>query len=164
MLTMGRSLSEAREQPHRYKLRGRGLPTFGNGSAAVGKDFNTTVAPRLGGEVGQERAGGESMKSGTISGHLMPVPGNLFPAVRWGWKNPFKSTKRALRPVIQGELSLDNVKPLRNDLSDSDLELVRPVKRIEQEQNSVRVEAEDVPVVKARPILTRVRAMFQRAK
>jgi len=50
-----------------------------------------------------------------------------YPGGRWTvFKNPF--VKRSNKPVaatpVQGELLLDLVKPIRNDLSDSDLELV----------------------------------------
>jgi len=49
-----------------------------------------------------------------------------FPLGRWALKaNPFKSpAQAAATPVVQGELSLEKVKVVRNDLSDSDLELV----------------------------------------
>ena len=33
------------------------------------------------------------------------------------------------RPLVQGELSLDGVKVVRNDLSESDLEIVEPKKK-----------------------------------
>ena len=55
-----------------------------------------------------------------------------FPIGRWTlFKNPFSRTPKP-KPVeapAQSELSLDQVKPVRNDLSDADLELVRPLKR-----------------------------------
>ncbi len=51
---------------------------------------------------------------------------NAYPLGRWTLKaNPFKSSIRPARPPgVQGELSLEKVKVVRNDLSDSDLELV----------------------------------------
>ncbi len=56
-----------------------------------------------------------------------------FPRGRWAiFRNPFaKAGKPAASVVpVQAELSLDLVKPVRNDLSDADLELVqmRPAK------------------------------------
>jgi hypothetical protein len=51
------------------------------------------------------------------------------------FKNPFSKTPKP-KPVevpAQPELSLDLVKPVRNDLSDADLELVQPVKRALEE-------------------------------
>lgn len=80
-----------------------------------------------------ERSGAESpaktrvvMGAETISETSRARP--AFPKGRWTLpENPFRSsytpkTKRARG--VQAELSLDNVKPVRNDLSDSDLELV----------------------------------------
>ena len=54
---------------------------------------------------------------------------NAYPMGRWTLKaNPFKSASRPATPVVQGELSLEKVKVVRNDLSDSDLELVAAAK------------------------------------
>ena len=166
MLTMGRSLSEASHQPHRYKLKNKGLPTFGNPTVPISKDLDVAVAPRLGGKVERERADSEPMKTGIVAGRLMPVaPISLLPRVKWTWKvNLFRSAKPAPCPIVQGELCLDKVKPVRNDLSDSDLELVAPPKRTVSAQQSVCIESQEIPVVKARPILTRIRGLFQRNK
>jgi hypothetical protein len=57
---------------------------------------------------------------------------------------------------------LDKVKPLRNDLSDSDLELVAAVKQPEPAQKAVTVESEEIQVVKARTMVARVLALLQR--
>ena len=55
------------------------------------------------------------------------VPPQAYPRGRWtAFKNPFVKRGQpgnAVAPV-QGELLLDLVKPIRNDLSDSDLEVV----------------------------------------
>jgi len=69
----------------------------------------------------------------------------------------------AARLAVQGELSLDRVKPVRNDLSDSDLELVAVTKRPEATPAVVRIGSLDVPVVKTVPLLARVRGLFRRA-
>jgi hypothetical protein len=54
--------------------------------------------------------------------------GHRFPQGRWTmFRNPFsKSSKPANPPrgAVQGELGLDLVKPVRNDLTDSDLLVV----------------------------------------
>jgi hypothetical protein len=55
------------------------------------------------------------------------VPKPAFPLGRWSIiKNPFSPHRihKAALPPVQGELSLDMVKPVRNDLSDADLEIV----------------------------------------
>jgi hypothetical protein len=60
------------------------------------------------------------------TGRVAETAVNSFPRGRWTLQaNPFKSSyKPELRQPAQGELSLDGVKPVRNDLSDSDLELI----------------------------------------
>ena len=51
-----------------------------------------------------------------------------FPRGRWTlFKNPFSKAPKAAASTapVQSELLLDSVKPVRNDLSDADLELVQ---------------------------------------
>jgi hypothetical protein len=55
-------------------------------------------------------------------------PQHAYPLGRWtGFKNPFgRKTAPSREPApVQGELSLDTLKVVRNDLSDADLEIVR---------------------------------------
>jgi hypothetical protein len=68
--------------------------------------------------------GEQTMKAEPAEGTGKAATG--FPLGRWALKaNPFKSPAQgAAPPVVQGELSLEKVKVVRNDLSDSDLELV----------------------------------------
>ncbi|HWN96130.1 MAG TPA: hypothetical protein VNT99_13920 [Methylomirabilota bacterium] len=161
LLTVGRSLSEAREQRHRYKLKNKVLPMFGNPAAPTSRSFEVAVKP--GGKVGPERAATKYMKTETVADAAAPATSaNPFPNGRWTLKaNLFKSAKEPLMPVVQGELSLDKVKPMRNDLSDSDLELVAAAKRPEA-ATTMKIESEEVPVAKAQPMLGRVLALFQR--
>jgi hypothetical protein len=160
LLTVGLSLSEARERPHRYKLLNGALPTFGNPTAPSNRNFDMGTAPRSGGEVGQ-KAETEPMKTESVAAVAeKEAPMNVFPAGRWTIRaNPFKSEKPTPRPTVQGELSLDKVKPLRNDLSDCDLELA-PSKPAEL--STVKVGEMEVPVVKVQPLWARVSALFQR--
>ena len=57
------------------------------------------------------------------------APKQAFPQGRWTiFRNPFggaTAKSKAAEAPVQGELSLDAVKPVRNDLSDSDLEVIR---------------------------------------
>ena len=57
------------------------------------------------------------------------APKQAFPQGRWTiFRNPFGGAlakSKAVQAPVQGELSLDAVKPVRNDLSDSDLEVIR---------------------------------------
>ena len=55
------------------------------------------------------------------------VPPQAYPQGRWTvFRNPFVKRGKSVEPTppVQGELLLDLVKPVRNDLSDSDLEVV----------------------------------------
>jgi hypothetical protein len=96
----------------------------------------------------------EGMRQATPSRGRWTLPVNLFKPSR----------APALRPAIQGELSLDKVKPVRNDLSDSDLDLVAATKKPEATPDAVKIECVEVLVVKARTIFERVRGLFERTK
>ena len=164
LLNVGRSLSEAREQRHRYKLKNSALPTFGNPTVPAVRNFEVAGDAKPGSEAGPGRAADEPMKIQTVAEQTTQVtPTNPFPRGRWTLKaSPFKSVKPASRPVVQGELSLDKVKPLRNDLNDSDLELVPVMKQPESMPNAVKIDSEEEPLAKEQPMLRRVLALFQR--
>jgi hypothetical protein len=158
LLTAGRSLSEARERPHRYKVRSGALPKFGKPSAPAAARSATSFAAS---ERSENAVGSQPMNSNTVS--VQKLPG--MPVLgEWARKiNLFKPARpTAARLAVQGELSLDRVKPVRNDLSDSDLELVKVTRRPEATPSVVKIESVDVPVVKVVPILARVRGLFQR--
>lgn len=168
LLTVGRSLSEARDRPHRFKLLNGALPKFGKASAsAVNKSFEVAAPPGAGSEMKQDRAGSGSMKTETIAEEqkrATPASMHAFPVGRWTL-NPFKTPPAPTpRQTVQGELSLDKVKPVRNDLSDADLELVAVRKRPEATSDSVQIESVKVPVVKTKPLLERMRGLFRRTK
>jgi hypothetical protein len=140
------TLSEAKDQPHRYKVRAGGLPTFGNPTEPAVKNF---------GGVSAERA-------------KVATPQRLVKtAASAGWANklnPFAKQGAPIeRTAVQGELLLDNVKPLRNDLTDTDLELaaVRPP---EATPGVVKIGSVEIPVVKVAPVWQRVRGLIQRLR
>jgi hypothetical protein len=136
LLTVGRSLDEARDRPHRYKLLSGAMPTFGHArQMRVGpkSSFGAVTARPHEGAIGLEEkdlaetetsVGEQTMKAEAAEGTGKAA--TTFPLGRWAMKaNPFKSPAQAApTPVVQGELSLEKVKVVRNDLSDSDLELV----------------------------------------
>jgi hypothetical protein len=129
LLKVGRSLGEARDRPHRYKLLNGVMPTFGRASGAVQKSELTERAAderKSGPAEIKTRVGGPTMNMEAAETMGKTPATNAFPTRRWALKgNPFKSSLRsAPRPVVQGEFALDKVKVVRNDLSDSDLELV----------------------------------------
>ena len=154
LLTAGRSLSEAREQPHRYKLTKGAFPNFGKPVAARGA---------TGGEMNAGAVGSQAMKTDTVAQKVM---GAAPSHKRWALpSNPFKLSRAPVpHPAVQGELSLDKVRPVRNDLSDSDLELVAAAKKPEATPAAVIIESIEVPVVKVKPLWERMRGLFQRAQ
>ena len=139
LLAAGRSWSEPRDRPHRYKLKNGVLPTFGNNPSAVverhvDSNAETTVSqkPSAVPDAPKQFCGTETMKAEPVAEPTfeMGAPQSGASLKRWSWKvNPFKA-RSAKQPVtapcqtLQGELSLDKVKVKRNDLSDSDLEVV----------------------------------------
>ena len=161
LLTAGSSLSEARERPHRYKLRSGALPKFGNRDGSTDVKKSSVAFARS--ERATSAVESQPMNSNVVTMQKapgMPALGDLARKI-----NVFKAAPPvAVRPAIQGELSLDRVKPVRNDLSDSDLELVRVTKKPEATPSSVQIGPVEVPVVKAVPLLQRVRGLFQRAR
>ena len=153
LLTIGRSLSEARERRHRYKVKSSKLPTFGNPAGPVlEKRFGVGAAPGARRSETSERATGtKRMKREAIMEEQ-------------GWSRKGKADRSAEPPeTVQGELSLDKVKPVRNDLSDSDLEL-KNIQQTDRDTNATKGEVAEaeIPLVKAQPLLARVLALFQR--
>ena len=131
LLTVGRSLSEARDRPHRFKVLNGAMPTFGRSDGVEDKLKGEWNAEQRGEETIEHKAnlGEPAMKTEptqVVEKTEKKSAMNAYPLGRWTLKaNPFKSsTKPVPEPVVQGELSLDKVKVIRNDLSDSDLELV----------------------------------------
>lgn len=167
LLTVGRSLSEARNQPHRYKLMNGALPTFGNPAGpALERAFEVGApAPRERLEAESDRQGLETqgMKTDTIAVGTAPL---VTPRSGWVAKvNPFRTEKPpAPRRAVQGELSLDKVKPVRNDLSDSDLELVTATQPPELGPAVAKGEVAAVPAMKASRWWKRISGLFGRAK
>ena len=123
LLTVGRSWSEVKNEPHRYKLRTDGWPRFGYEAPPAWKQTTTSSKPRVETE----------MKTETMTANSDVV--QAFPRGRWTLGA--KPAPRARPAAVQGELSLDRVKPVRNDLSDTDLELVpaKPVVKVREPQN-----------------------------
>ena len=172
LLNAGRSLSSVQDRPHRFKLKRGALPNFGNVDGAVRVKKPVASGLEWGGKVLENTplVGKEAMKTETVEQEMVKAPMAQTPTLsRWlPMGNPFKS-RRAPQPpprtTIQGELRLDNVKPVRNDLSESDLELVvgaRPVSV--PVPVSVNIESVDVPVVSAKPWWSRVGQLVQRVR
>ena len=143
LLTVGRSLGLIRDRPSRYKMTQQSLlPKFGPAKAdetgVLERDANLKVAD--GSPAGNEsptaaidaNAAKRKKTMTTIETEFPATPKQAYPAGRWTiFRNPFGSAVAKPQPAVQGknpvqgELLLDAVKPVCNDLSDSDLEVVR---------------------------------------
>jgi len=154
LLAVGRSLGRVNDQPSRYRLMTQQslLPKFGPSKNSVGEPpvsertasaaqdapprptvstlrregIRTTQAnPMKDSNNMKTAAANHSAPAAAVS----PLPQQTFPHGRWTlFKNPFsgapKPKAKTSGTPLQGELLLDAVKPVRNDLSDSDLEVV----------------------------------------
>ena len=178
LLNAGRSLSSVQDRPHRYKVKRGALPNFGNGDGA-GRGGKSAVSGAGWGEsilAKPPLPGSEAVKTETVVEEVARTPVAKVPSLkRWMPKgNPFKSLRAPQSPPpasVQGELRLDNVKPVRNDLSDSDLELVVATRRepvqspiSSQRPRSVLIESVEVPVVSEGSWWSRVGQFVQRVR
>jgi len=147
LLTVGRSLATIKDQPSRYRMTQQNLlPKFGPSNrpeAAAAPLQPTPTAAAKGEKIKQwpssqkevpttkKKMSAEALNKAEADEPSVSAPTDAsqaaFPAGRWsGMRNPFGARKReeSQRAPTQGELSLDMVKPVRNDLSDADLEVV----------------------------------------
>jgi hypothetical protein len=144
------------------------MPTFGR--PEVGNWQRQRRIAEREDEVAQYKtdSGEQTMKTGAApAGKGTESVMNAYPLGRWTLKaNPFKSSsKPAGQPVVQGELSLDKVKVVRNDLSDSDLELVAATRRAEQGGNVFAAAAPATPAGEVKlSFWKRLRSRWFRAK
>ena len=146
LLTTGKSLVGMSDAESRYRVtRERLLPQFGsarNPFISTGKAEPASAEARpsanCGGNGAAEGGGGIQGASGEPA--VTRARGALrlkAAALLSGWKAKLggllrrprsKAVKPAIprftKPPVQGELSLDKIKVLRNDLSDADLEVV----------------------------------------
>lgn len=151
LLTVGRSLGAVRDQPSRYKMTQQSLlPKFGAAKQSetveapvVDSDLKAAPVPPVNANTKQKAASEPTAAKEKRTKVMTAVetefpavdtaapvmPKQAFPQGRWTiFRNPFGtavSKPKAVPAPVQGELSLDSVKPVRNDLSDSDLEVIR---------------------------------------
>ena len=162
LLTASRSLGTIKDQPSRYKMTEQNLlPKFGqsNRSEGTAAQMTQTAMPKVA-EVAPAPPSREQMSrtkkemSSEAWNKIGPdqktavastaVPKPAVPARRWPRiRNPFaaRKTVEIQCPTTQGELSLDLVKPVRNDLNDADLELVVRHKRPVNTQKGISASA-----------------------
>jgi len=179
LLTVGRSLGKVGDQPSRYKMTQQSLlPRFGSTKApeervpSVGEVGNQVIAKAKleQSSLGFVAAANDRKKMNAVQSKPQEVtvpkiatPRPAFPLGRWTlFKNPFSKTPKA-RPVesiVQPELSLDAVKPVRNDLSDADLELVQSAKRTLEKSVPAMVEPDKVAVTSEGVAWSRIKTQF----
>jgi len=150
LLTAGRSLVGLNDAETRYRMTSQKLlPRFGPGKNPFCAP-DRPVAPPTDACGKTEHGSASSREPAAMAGARVAAPVNargwsILSALRlrtaalrggWTWKltgllcRPGSQPVRALNPrpaklAVQGELSLDRIKVVRNDLSDTDLEVVR---------------------------------------
>jgi len=127
LLTTGKSLVGLKDQVHRYRLGTQGLlPKFGPArnpfqEPADGARGDGREIPRSEAGMGSEKGGNGPRGEEPATSKGLRGLGNWFAG------KPVVSGKRGGPPVtppLQYELSLERVQVVRNDLSDTDLEIV----------------------------------------
>jgi len=163
LLTVGRSLGRISGEPGRYRMTQQSLlPKFGPVNApedrALGLSEKTNPVvvkteiktPEIATAINDRK----NMNSVQPSSQGTPAPNAAvsrpaFPRGRWSlFKNPFSKSPKptAASAPVQSELSLDAVKPVRNDLSDADLEVVQAApRRVEAAAPAVSIAPEAAP-------------------
>ena len=140
-LAVGKSLGGVGTEPSRYRMNAQGmLPKFGREGArpapapVTAAPAVTSLPPAI-----TKAAKATSFLGTPMTKHSIAVQSRSQRsggAKFWGpWtrlKDKFTSNGGAARvagPPVQAELALDMVRPVRNDLSDSDFEILAPAKR-----------------------------------
>ena len=141
LLTVGQSLREVHDEPNPYKITEQHLlPKF----AAVGRpvalappkerftrpiqirsDFQAVKVSQAAIRAVSTASAAKAVKAAVANEGKHPVPGM---ATRQGWRAFFslaaRTKPRTRRPWVQGEMTLDTVRVIRNDLNEADLEVV----------------------------------------
>ena len=151
LLSIGQSFAGAKHVPGRYKMCAEfRLPQFGSGGL---NDERVRRQSNCGGSLSEakfsfleralrmlwagdlERASGEGRQNASVDAFAKAHPvGRLSEAAFPGKaRRPLltrllvrKGSSSIERPLVQSELALENVRVVRNDLSDADLEVVAP--------------------------------------
>ena len=148
LLSVSRSFVGGKSQPGRYKMAQQGtLPKFAPVSRPVSlapkrensaRPVDGTIAPSIASSPaagplpmlpldGPKTSPSGGPGGGATAPRARARDANTLPAsTKWFRlrKNPFTSRRTRPRMPAPGQLSLDAVKPVRNDLSDADLEVV----------------------------------------
>lgn len=145
LLTVGRTLRLVKDEPHRFRTpAGRAVPRFEASlrarrravimkTAVIANPKEAGAEVRPGWEEPARTATPGLGATDTVQSRVDQAPRKwsfwgLFGLPRMGRKTVRPARKQVLKAPVQQELSLDNLKVCRNDLSDSDWELVEPPK------------------------------------
>lgn len=140
LLAVGQSVRAVKDRPSPYRMRQQSLlPRFGPaGLSGQGPPVSGPgISPSPDGpcDVGRGVGSAHQLGLGTAPGPAQQpapaaaaAPAQPYPAGRWLTK-PWGRVNRvggpqAAQGPVQGELSLETVRPVRNDLTDSDVEVV----------------------------------------
>jgi hypothetical protein len=180
LLTVGRSLGKIADEPSRYKMTQQSLlPRFGSVKApeerapGVGWVGNNQVIAKTGlkqSSPGYAAAANDRKNMNAVQSKPQEVtvpktatPRPAFPLGRWTlFKNPFSKAPKLKVAVaaVQAEMSLDMVKPVRNDLSDADLELVPSTKHQPEKVTAVMTQLKPVQVAPEGAAWGRIKTQF----
>ena len=127
LLTAGKSLVGAKEVARYREADPKSMPKFGGKPHPF--RVNGETAPAVGAEPPAETATPVASASAGVPAEERTSQSGARSGVRtrwWWWRRRPKAAAvaRFQKPLVQAELSLDRVKPLRNDLSDCDLEVI----------------------------------------
>jgi hypothetical protein len=163
LLTVGRSLGRISDEPSRYRMAQQSLlPKFGSVNALeqrvrglsekTNPVFVKTEVKKP--EIATATNDRKNMNADQPSSQVTTAPNAAaprpaFPRGRWSlFKNPFSKSPRptASTTPVQSELSLDAVKPVRNDLRDADMEGAQAARRqVEAVAPAVSASAQAAP-------------------
>ena len=137
LLTAGKSLLGVSAAESRYRVtRERLLPQFGspkNPFMSTGRSEPTLAEARPSanrrGSQGESREPAAAREGGALRLRAAALLSGWKAKIGWLLPRPLSKTvkpaiPRFTKPPVQGELSLDKIKVVRNDLSDADLEVV----------------------------------------
>ena len=146
LLSAGKSLVDFQADRGRYRMSVPGaLPKFGRGidEVATKTDLSGASSKTQKTEPIAQPNPGRTAQSRNAGKHWITRLMGAFARVRK--VRPRKGARSASiprfgKPAVQGELLLENIKVVRNDLSDADLEIVQPAAAPQQINAQEQVE------------------------
>ena len=162
LLSTGKSLVGLEESNPRYRMGDpRSLPKFGSTNPFQTKKPSTqpeqpatpAATPVPASTPAKKCAAGTTASKAAAS-----IRAGWWARLRslWGKRRRTSAPAQLSRPAIQGELSLDRVKVMRNDLSDADLEVVAASPRRSESKSDTVLLLAPEPAPGASPAAHRV--------